>query len=123
MQGRRIDVGGRLGLRVGRSERRSFDADGVAAVAQPIEKRTHCRLLSEQLGPVVVVEIGGDQSLLLSIPLFHQSEEDVASLGAEIEVAQLSDQVNVDADQALEEFSRRAIGQRRVHLRRTDPGP
>src|SRR5690606_521810 len=57
-----------------------------------------------------------DDRRLSCITLLHQAEEDVGLFGAQIQVPHFVDDQKVDAREAVEQFARRAIGERSVHL-------
>src|ERR1051325_2178175 len=66
------------------AERRAVDLDGVALMAEPAEQGADQRLVAEEVGPLGIVEICGDDRRALAIPLFHQLEEDIGLLRAQI---------------------------------------
>ena len=70
--------------RVAATQRRAIDLDGVALVAKPAEQRTDQGLVAEEVGPLGVLEIRGDDRGALVVALLHQLEEDVGLLGAKI---------------------------------------
>jgi hypothetical protein len=45
------------------------------------------------------------------IPLFHQLEEDVGLLGFEIQVSEFINQQDVELGQAIQQLTRRTVGQ------------
>src|SRR5690606_3032587 len=98
------------------AQRWAVDAQGMALVPQPAEQGFAERLVAEEVVPLVVVEIGGNDRGLAPVPLSHQVEEDVGLLGAQVEVAHLVDDQDTDAAQPVKELSRRAVGERGVHL-------
>src|SRR6202789_656684 len=98
------------------AQRGSVDADGVALVTQPAEQRLDERLVAQEVRPLGVVQIGGDDRRPTAVPLLHQLEEDVRLLGSQVEVAHLVDDQYVAAPQPIEELAARAVRQGRVHL-------
>jgi hypothetical protein len=56
----------------------------VALVSKSAEQRADECLITEEVGPFGIIEICGNNRGTLAIPLFHQFEEDVGLLRAQI---------------------------------------
>src|SRR2546427_156687 len=119
------------GLRCGSALRiaqgRTVNANGVALMTKAAEERLDEGFISQKRLPFGIVEICRNDGGLSAVAFFHQFEKDVGLLGFEIEVPQFVNVQDVDADQRVEQATRRAIGERGVHLieeiLRTDEAP
>src|SRR5579859_490568 len=87
------------------AQRRPFDADGVALMAKPAEEGVDERLVPQEVRPLGIVQVRGDDRRAVAIPLLHQLEEDVRLLGLEVEVAQFVDEQDVDGGQPIEQLA------------------
>jgi len=76
-----------LALRL--AQGRAVDANGLALVAQAAEQGLGQFFVAEQYLPLVIFEVGGQERGLAAIAFFHQFEEDVGLLGAQVQIAQL----------------------------------
>ena len=91
-------------LALGVAEGRPLDGDRVAAMAQPAEEGVDHGLVSEDVVPLLVLQVRGDDGGLLVVALFHQLEEDVRLLGSAVEVAELVDVEDVQASEPIDEL-------------------
>src|SRR5690606_13940702 len=109
-------AGGSRGLARRLAQGRAIDADGVAVVADAAEQGIAESLVAEEVLPLVVVKVGGDDCSLSAVAFLHQAEEDVGLLWAEIQVSHLIDEKEVYPSKPVEQLARRAVGERGVHL-------
>ena len=65
---------------------------------------------------MVVLKVRGDEGGLAAVALFHQFEENIRLLGAQIEIPDLIDQQDIETRPAPDEFAGSPIGDRSVHL-------
>lgn len=91
-----IDVANRgvpfraMGSAGGASERGTVDADGVAAMAQPVEQGLDHGFLSEEAVPLLVVEVAGDDGAQAAgVALLDELEEEVGLLGTQVQVPEM----------------------------------
>ena len=109
---RRGDERSALGVPQGRA----VDADRVALMPEPTEERFDERFVAKKRLPLGVIQIRGDNGGPSAVPFLHQLEEDVRLLGFEIEIAQLVDVQDVDANERIEKATGRAVREGRIHL-------
>src|SRR5688572_25794327 len=93
------------------AQRGTVDSDSVAAVTETAEQGLDEGLVAEEVGPLGIVEVGGDDGGALRVAFLHQFEEDVGLLGAEVEIAHLVDNQEVDASEVVEQLARGAVGE------------
>jgi hypothetical protein len=98
------------------TQRWTVYSDGMAMVPQATEKRLDHLFVAEKSVPVVVFEIGGNNSAFAIIPFLHQAEEDVALLGFERQISHLVDKQKVDVGHAVNQPAGAAVRQALVHL-------
>src|SRR5271166_6777849 len=98
------------------AQRRAVDANGVAEVAQPAQQRVHHGLIAQEVAPLVIVQVGGNDRRVAVVAFLHQLEEDVGLFRFQVEVSQLVDEQNVEAGQTIQQFSGGTISQRGIHL-------
>ena len=98
------------------SERGTVDADGVTLVSEAAEESLDEGFVPEEVVPFVVVEVGGDEGWASPVSFFEELEEDVGLLGMEVEVTELVDEQDIDADQLIEELSSGAVGEGSIHF-------
>src|SRR5690349_10548795 len=87
------------------TQRRAVDVHRVAVVPQPAEQSLHHGPVAEEIGPLVIAQVGGDDGGVMAIPLFHQLEEDIRLLGLEVQIAKFVDQDHVQTGQPFEELA------------------
>lgn len=85
-------------------------------MAEPVQQRPDHLLLPEEGVPLLVLEIGGDDRRLSTIPLLHELEEDVGLFGAEVQVAKLVHDEQIDLAKPVDQLPGRVIRQAGVHL-------
>ncbi len=85
------------------AERFAFDANGVTAMAQPIEQGFHHLLVAEEVIPLGVVQVGGNDRGAFCVPLVHEFEEGVGLLWFEIQVAHFVNDQNIHSHQPIQE--------------------
>jgi hypothetical protein len=66
--------------------------------------------MAEQLWPSLILKVGGNQRGLAVVAFFHQFEENIRLLGAQIKIPNFVDQQNIETRPAPDEFARGAIG-------------
>ena len=99
------------------STRRALDELGAAALAEAVEKCFDHLLVAEKFVPDIVRQIGGNEGGALGdVALFHQFEEGVGLLGAQIQISHFVHQQNIHTRERIEELSRRAVGEAGVQF-------
>ena len=74
-------------------------------MAQPRQQGLDHGSSAEEVVPLVVIEVGGDQGRATVVALLHELEEDVGLLGLEIEIPHLVDEKQIEACEAVDEFA------------------
>ena len=105
----------RFGLGRG-SERWAGYADRDTPVLEAIEEGVHQWLALEQIVPLGVVEVGGDDGRFSAVPLVHQLEESIDLLRIEREVPQFVDEQEIVGRKPLEELGRASVGKGSVEF-------
>jgi len=72
------------------------NAHRVAVVPETAEQRFHHRPAAQKVRLLIVDQIGGDDSGMLVVALFHQLEKDVTLLGLEVDIPQLVDKCSAE---------------------------
>src|SRR5664279_5737728 len=98
------------------AQRRAVDADGVAEVAQSTQQRVYHGLIAQEVAPLVIVQVRGNDRRVAVVTFLHELEEDVGLFRFQVEVPQFVDEQNVEAGQTIQQFSGGAVGQRGIHL-------
>src|ERR1035437_3872247 len=80
------------------------------------QQRVHHRFVAEEVVPLVIDQIGGNDRGMAVVPLLHQLEEDVALLRFQGQISKFVDQQYVQASEAFQELARGTVGQRRIHF-------
>ena len=89
---------------------------GVAVMAHAVQQGSHHGTVTEEVVPLVIAEIGGNESWPMAVALLHQFEEDIGLFGCDVDVAQFVDEEHIESGQAVEEFTGGAICERSVHF-------
>jgi hypothetical protein len=87
-----------------RPERRAVDAYGDAVMFQSVQERVYEGFSLEEIIPVGVVEVGGDEGGFSPIAFTHEFEEGIDLFGFEGEVTQFVDEEQIVAAEITDEF-------------------
>ena len=98
------------------SERRAIDAYGDAVMFEAVQECIYEGFSLEEVIPIGVVEVGGDDGGFSPIAFSHEFEEGVDLFGFEGEIAQFIDEEQIVAAEMVDEFRGGAIGERCVEF-------
>jgi len=88
----------------------------MAVVAKAAEQGLDEVGITEEAGPLGIVEVRGDDGWVPLIAFLKELEEDVALLRTQIQISELVDDDEVEPRQIPNELSSRAISQGRIHF-------
>src|SRR3954462_5019752 len=83
---------------------------------QTAEQRLHHRLVAEEVVPLAVAQVRGDDGGMPVITLLHELEEGVRLFGLEVQIPEFVDQQDVEAREMVDQLAGGAVGERSVHL-------
>src|SRR5581483_4744151 len=106
----------RFSLSLGLAQRGAVDGYGMTVVPQAAQQSIDHRLVAEEVGPLVVVQVRCNDCWMLAVAFLHQLEKDVGLLWFQIQISKFIDQEDVQARKAVQQSPRGAIGQGCVHL-------
>ena len=88
----------------GYSERTAVNPDRDAVVFQPVKEPIHQGFLAEEVVPLGVIEVGGDDGRFSTVAFLHELEEDIGLFGVERKVSEFVDHEQIVSRQGTQEL-------------------
>src|ERR1700676_243675 len=93
----------RSSLPLGLAQRGAVDGYGMTVMPHAAQQRIDHRLVAEEVGPLVVVQVRCNDRWVLAVALLHQLEKDVGLLGFQIQISKFINQEDIQARKAVQQ--------------------